>query len=140
MQRMMPRSGGIYLGLVVATVLLGLGSRQFRSELPWVIAEYAGDTLWAAMVYFLAAMIWRNAGAGRLAAGAYSFSLAVEVSQLYQAPWINALRATRLGGLVLGYGFLWSDLACYAAGIALAVAVDLALLRRVVVKRAGSVP
>ncbi len=31
------------------------------------------------------------------------------------------------GALVLGRGFLWSDLSCYAAGIALAVAVDVVI-------------
>jgi hypothetical protein len=122
----MPRSRGSYLALVVGTMLLGLGSRRFRSDLPWFVAEYAGDTLWAAMVYFILALIWRNAGAGRLAVGASGFSLAVELSQLYQAPWINAVRATRLAGLVLGYGFLWSDLVCYAVGVAFAVGIDFA--------------
>ena len=41
----------------------------------------------------------------------------IEISQLYQAPWIDATRATRLGGLVLGHGFLWSDMVCYSVGI-----------------------
>jgi hypothetical protein len=117
--------------LVVGTILLGLASRQFCSELPWFIAEYAGDTLWAGMVYLIAAMIWRNAGTWRLAAGAFGFSVAVELSQLYQATWINALRATRLGGLVLGHGFLWSDLVCYAVGVALAVGFDFLARRKV---------
>ena len=44
-------------------------------------------------------------------------SFAVEFSQLYQAGWINAVRETHLGALVLGRGFLWSDLACYTAGV-----------------------
>ena len=52
------------------------------------------------------------------------FSVAIETSQLYHAPWIDAIRRTRPGALVLGYGFLWSDLACYAAGVALATAVE----------------
>ena len=120
----MRRSRAVYVGLVAGTVLLGLASRQFRSELPSVVANYAGDTLWAAMVYLMGATIWNTAATGRLALGAFAFSLAVELSQLYDADWINAVRATRLGGLVLGYGFLWSDLVCYAAGVALAVAVD----------------
>jgi hypothetical protein len=122
---LIPRSKFIYLGLAIVTIFLGLASRQFRSSLPWFIAEYAGDTLWAASVYFIAATIWRNNGPARLAAGTFGFALTVELSQLYQGPWINALRATRLGGLVLGYGFLWSDLVCYAAGIAFAVLADL---------------
>ena len=52
-----------------------------------------------------------------------------ETSQLYHAPWIDRIRATTLGGLVLGFGFLWSDIACYTVGVACAMCVDL-LLRR----------
>ena len=48
----------------------------------------------------------------------------VEVSQLYKAPWIDSIRRTTLGGLVLGYDFVWSDLACYAVGVGLGVAVE----------------
>jgi hypothetical protein len=53
----------------------------------------------------------------------------VEVSQLYHAPWIDAIRQTRLGGWVLGFGFLWSDLACYAVGIATGAVAELGLSR-----------
>ena len=52
-----------------------------------------------------------------------------EFSQLYRAPWIDAVRATRLGALVLGQGFLWSDLWCYAAGVTLAAGIDWILAR-----------
>ncbi len=34
------------------------------------------------------------------------------------------MRATTLGGLVLGQGFLVSDLICYAAGILIALLID----------------
>jgi len=57
-----------------------------------------------------------------------SLSVAVELSQLYHAPWIDPIRRTTLGGLVLGFGFLWSDLACYAAGGGLGVLIE--MLRR----------
>ncbi len=33
-------------------------------------------------------------------------------------------RHTTLGGLILGFGFLWSDLVCYALGVELGVLVD----------------
>ena len=52
---------------------------------------------------------------------------------MVQAPWLDALRATLFGRLVLGQGFLWSDLVCYAAGIAIGVVAELALrVRRAV--------
>lgn len=45
-------------------------------------------------------------------------------SQLYHAPWIDSIRATSLGGLVLGFGFLVSDLICYTCGVLIAYFFD----------------
>jgi len=50
---------------------------------------------------------------------AVAIAFLVEFSQLYHAPWIDSIRHTWLGGLVLGFGFLWTDLVCYTAGIAI---------------------
>ena len=41
---------------------------------------------------------------------------AIEISQFYQADWINSIRAYRQGGLILGFGFLWSDIVSYTLG------------------------
>src|SRR5207237_49913 len=65
----------------------------------------------------------------RLATVALAYSCAIEVSQLYHAPWIDAIRRTLPGALVLGYGFLWSDLVCYAAGVALGAGGESAVRR-----------
>ncbi|WP_379134752.1 DUF2809 domain-containing protein [Paenibacillus sp. sgz500958] len=43
--------------------------------------------------------------------------------------WINSIRATFPGGLILGHGFLWSDLLRYAVGIICSAAVDLVCSR-----------
>ena len=53
-----------------------------------------------------------------------AFSVAIELSQLYHAHWIDSIRHTTLGGLILGFGFLWSDLACYAVGVGIGVIVE----------------
>jgi hypothetical protein len=125
-----PRSRALYLALALAAAALGLASRRFRPALsPW-LGAYAGDALWAAMVFLLAAAAWPRARVSTLALGAVLFSFAVEAAQLYHAPWLDALRATRPGGLVLGHDFVWSDLLCYAAGVLLAAAADLALRSR----------
>ncbi len=61
----------------------------------------------------------RLAGRPVLVRASISLALAflVEISQLYHAPWIDSIRQTTLGGLVLGFGFLWTDLVCYSVGI-----------------------
>lgn len=54
----------------------------------------------------------------------------VEISQLYHAPWIDTIRQTTLGGLVLGFGFLWTDLVCYSAGVMIGVIAELGSVGR----------
>jgi hypothetical protein len=124
------RSGLVYSGLVAAAVLAGLASRRYADLFPDAVRLYFGDVSWAAMVYFAAAALWPRARVSRIALGALAFSLVIETSQLYHAPWIDALRATRPGALVLGFGFLWSDVACYAIGVGLASLIDRAVVRR----------
>ena len=49
--------------LLAVTVALGLASRLYRGVLPFVIAEYAGDTLWATAVFFMLRLV-RPAASG----------------------------------------------------------------------------
>jgi hypothetical protein len=116
--------------LLLATIAAGLASRRYPAWQPAFAARYAGDTLWAAMVFWSLALIRPGARTGILGAAALGIAFADEFSQLYSAPWIDQLRATSVGALALGQGFLWSDLWCYTAGVALAAAVDLGIRRR----------
>lgn len=103
---------------------MGLGSRRYAALLPAFLAEYAGDTLWAAMAFVAIGLVAADWPTRRVGLAALLVSYAVEVSQLYHAPWIDAIRATGLGALALGYGFLWSDIVCYTVGVALCVGVE----------------
>ncbi len=118
------RARATYIRVLLLTIAMGLGSRRFGAMLPTLVAKYAGDVLWATMVFWLLAIAWPGAARLRLGAAALTVAWAVECSQLYRAPWLDALRATAIGALVLGQGFLWSDLLCYGVGVALAVLVD----------------
>jgi len=113
-----------WLSLIALTAILGLGSRRYGENLPGVVAAYAGDTLWALAAFLGNRVLLPNLSTGRVAALAISFSVIIEVSQLYHAPWIDSIRRTTLGGLVLGYDFVWSDLACYAVGVGLGMLVE----------------
>jgi hypothetical protein len=118
----------VWLASIGVVIFLGLGSRRLGSRLPGVLAAYAGDTLWALAAFLGIGLLLPRASTRRVALLAMSFSVLVEVSQLYKAPWIDSIRRTRLGGLVLGYDFVWSDLACYAAGILLGLVIERAAL------------
>lgn len=105
----------IIMALVAAT---GLTSRSgAAAQWPAFLATYAGDTLWATMVFLTIGFIFPGAKSWRIALGALVISVAVECSQLVDAPQLNAWRDTVAGKLILGRDFLWSDLVCYAVGI-----------------------
>ncbi|NML64157.1 DUF2809 domain-containing protein [Hymenobacter sp. RP-2-7] len=103
---------------------LGLASRRYAAGLPAWVGAYAGDALWALPVYWLVGALQPGWAVRRRALAAGIFATGIELSQLWQAPWLQALRHTTLGALVLGQGFLWSDLACYAAGIAVGAGLE----------------
>lgn len=114
----------IYLVVTFLIIILGLASRKYGDMLPEFLAEYSGDTLWAAMVYFGLRFLFPSVSILKAAAISLLFSYCIEISQLYQADWANSVRNTTLGALIFGHGFLWSDMVCYTVGILLASAVD----------------
>jgi uncharacterized SAM-binding protein YcdF (DUF218 family) len=112
--------------LIAVVIALGLSSRAkpAQSFLPSVISEYAGDTLYALLVFLGLGFLFPKLSTWRAAALAFGISVLIEGNQLYHAPWLDALRQTRLGGLVLGFGFLWSDLLCYAVGVTMGAVLE----------------
>ena len=111
-------------------IVLGLTSRRYGADLPAFVAAYAGDTMWAVLAFIAIALLAPDWPTHRIAIVALLASYADEVSQLYHAPWIEAIRNTRLGALTLGFGFLWSDVLCYTVGVALCVLVELLIYAR----------
>jgi hypothetical protein len=119
-----------WLALIGLVILLGLGSRRYAASLPGFVAAYAGDTLWALAAFLGIGLLLPRASTWRAALLALSLSVLVEVGQSYKAPWIDSIRRTTPGGLILGYDFVWSDLACYAVGVVLGILIELAVLHR----------
>jgi hypothetical protein len=117
-----PRLRYLLVGALV--IVLGLASRRYGASLPTFVADYAGDTLWAVMSFIVVGVLAPEWPTRRVAIAALLASYADEVSQLYHAQWIDAIRNTPMGALTLGYGFLWSDIACYTVGVMLCVVVE----------------
>lgn len=107
---------------------IGLGSRTFSSVLPDDVNPYLGDSLWAAMIFTGCGFLFQKMNTIMTGIISLSFCFFIEISQLYHADWIDQIRDTSLGGLVLGYGFLWSDIEAYTIGIALCTAIELIVL------------
>jgi Protein of unknown function (DUF2809) len=52
----------------------------------------------------------------------------VEVGRLYHALWLDSIRGTMPGGLVVGSDFVRSDPACYPVGVGLCIVIGWASL------------
>ena len=121
---MQQKSRFAYFHASIICIILGLTFRKFGQLLPLVIAENAGDVLWAMMVYFgfrffLVGKCFRTAILLSLL-----FCFGIEFSQLYQVDWMNQIRSTLFGALVLGKGFLPIDLLRYTTGILIGTIID----------------
>lgn len=119
-----------YLIFLLLTLAAGLASRSFSNYLPAFVNIYLGDALWALLVYFLLRFLWPQAKLGISAVAALLFSYLVEMSQLYHDPWIDTIRHTTLGGLVLGFGFLWTDIVAYTLCVMVGAVLDFSFLQR----------
>jgi hypothetical protein len=113
-----------YLFLIISVITLGLASRYFSKLFPGWVELYIGDTLWALNVFFVFAFIFKKNSSYLISIVAYTFSVLIEISQLYHTPWIDNLRTNQFVAVIIGFGFLWSDLICYFIGIGLGIIVE----------------
>lgn len=124
------RRRALYIVLALMTIAAGLLVHLKAPVLGPFVRDATGDALWAAMITWWAGTLAPAARPASRGAAAYAFCVAIELSQLYHAPAIDAVRATLLGRLVLGSDFDPRDLAAYAVGVAGAVVLDVMLVVR----------
>lgn len=125
----MRRDLRIYTPIILLLVALGLPSRTIPEQLPDWYVHYAGDFLWAMLIFFLFCVVLRLSNRAAFFS-ALTTSNIVEISQLFHPPWLEDLRSIKLLALMLGYGFLWSDLLAYTLGILMAALIDRCLVWR----------
>ena len=113
------RSRPIYALLTALVIGIGLLWRSGLLPLSNFLAKYGGDSLWALMVFLCFGFVFRRSSTLRISLAAVCFAWSVELLQLYHAPWIDAIRSTRPGRLVLGSFFNGPDLIAYVAGVVL---------------------
>jgi hypothetical protein len=101
-----------YFIAVLITIFMGIGSRKI-SFLP---AE-TGDALYAVMIFFLLNTFFYAKRSSSIPLASFVICVLIELSQLIQTAWLNSIRFTKLGALVLGNGFLWIDILAYAIGV-----------------------
>ena len=114
---------------LLAALCVPLGLATKRSDIDWVAGHLGG----AVYVVFFCCVWLAARPSARPAVVATVVTLAtcgVELLQLSDAAWLEALRGTRAGGLLLGSTFSWGDLPYYGLGGVLAWVLARAALRR----------
>ena len=113
-----------YLSGIAVLIALGLLSRRVK-----FVPAACGDALWAMMVYCCFRIVLIRKPMIISAVAALITSFAIEFSQMLTPDWLVKIRSTFLGHMLLGKGFLWSDLLAYAIGIAVIYGLT-ALIRK----------
>ena len=73
----------VYSRATIFVVIAGMASRRYRGQLPAFLAEYAGDTLWALMLFLLVSTLLAGRPILTRAAGSLAYALLVEISPIY---------------------------------------------------------
>lgn len=107
-----------YIAGLLAITVIGLLSRKVDC-----IPAETGDALWSMMVFCLIRSLFIQKKLHGVAIASLLISYADEFSQLIKWDWLNEIRRTTIGHLILGQGFLWEDILAYTIGIGIIYAV-----------------
>ena len=116
------RTRWLYALLIIVSICTGLMSRM--SWIPTSLFPYLGDIFYATMFFFIIAFLFPNKSTLFIGITSLAICISIEFSQLSNASWLEYFRSHTLGRLVLGRGFLWSDIVCYVIGTSLGIALD----------------
>jgi hypothetical protein len=113
-----------YLGLTIFTIIFALFIRNSWSSLPYFINFWIGDFLWAIMLFWACRFVFLHSNRLLMSTLLIVFCWCIESSQLLHTDWLDAFRNTTFGGLLLGHGFLWSDIIAYTCGVIVGYLID----------------
>ena len=119
---------GVMALLLAGVIGFGYWAR-FSPWLPEAVRDGAGGVAYTVAAALCFAIARPVASPARNAAAGFVATCAVEFLQLWHPAWLEAIRRTLPGRLVLGTTFSWGDFPAYAIGAMLAAA-GLAAARR----------
>ena len=104
---------------LAATLALGIALR-FHLPAPELLRDATGGAAYVVAASLAVLLLQPRLTAPAAAILGLAITCAVEFSQLISLPWLDAIRATRLGRLALGTTFSWYDFGPYVVGALLA--------------------
>lgn len=106
----------IVLYCAIALIPIGIASKFYQGPLKEWINDYFGDIIYEAFWIMIGVLIWPRASLAKIAAVVFIATCLIEVLQLWQPPFLQVMRASFIGKLLLGTTFVWWDFPHYLAG------------------------
>lgn len=108
------RSRFYYFFLIGFVITIGLFSRSGIT--PSAINPYLGDFLYAVMMFLIVGFLSPSSTTLKIALISIGICFLIELLQLSNHSLLVDIRSGKIGALILGRGFLWSDLISYFFG------------------------
>jgi hypothetical protein len=115
--------------MLIVVIVFGIASRSPALPLSRFLTSYVGDATWALAFFLGIGLLLPDLHTRYVGMMALVISFAVELSQLYHAPWIDAIRSSTIGHLALGSGFDAIDLLWYIAGVGIGALGEVGIFR-----------
>lgn len=104
---------------ILLIVPIGYVARFSQGWIPESLHDALGSIAYEVFWILLVQFFYPKTSPLRTAIGVCLATCAIEVLQLWQPPFLQAVRATLPGRLILGNTFMWSDFPPYVLGSAL---------------------
>ena len=114
----------VWLAIAMAVCVgLGLLTKIYQGPFDGWIKGSSGGIFYVLFFCLFARFVFSKTSHIVLVVGVLLATCAVEFSQLYQAQWLNQIRANHWARLLLGNQFAWSDFPPYLVGAVIALGV-----------------
>ena len=113
----------VAFAILIAEVLIALYVRDA------FVRPYGGDILVTLLICCILRVVWPQRYRLPIAGGVLAFAVLVEVGQYFGLVYLLGLGHIEFFRILIGTGFSWWDMLCYAVGCILFVAVDSAVSR-----------
>ena len=104
--------------ILIAEVLIALYVRDA------FIRPYGGDILVTLLICCVLRVVWPQRYRLPIAGGVLVFAILVEVGQYFGLVYLLGLGHVEFFRIIIGTGFSWWDMLCYAVGCGIFAAVD----------------
>ena len=105
------------LAALVPVIPAGFAAKYYRGPSQWWINNWVASFAYEIFFMLLAfIVISRRKAVVPIAAGVCIATCLLEFAQRWTPPWLQMIRATFIGGCVLGNAFTWWDLPAYLIG------------------------